>query len=303
MYHHNRTRRRLIAPEVEYSQLQRGCTSGTLAHSVSQWRYSACPSRPLIYILLLDPWPNAVPSSPKDFFGCNLFFRIKFLLFFYPYPRSFPRGWSRGTSDAQWRTTLPDEAMPTNSYYLILICAAAWCTAQRLTFQQLLPNRINGRTVRMVGDRDRGTIVPPRIIHWPSAYTYYNYTLSQTPAVSEDIVMTPGPTGIRRQPTFPGSMPFPCKNMTSPGLGRSTVRPTSVHKLRPGDIDVVGAMGDSLVAGNGALEEYAMGTLIEYRGVSWAAGIESRAWNILPLCKSNRVRPLKKIYLKTLWMT
>jgi len=84
--------------------------------------------------------------------------------------------------------------------------------------------------------------------------------------------MTPGPTGIRRQPLFPGSMPFPCKNMTSPGLGRSTVRPTSVHRLRPGDIDVVGAMGDSLVAGNGALEEFAMGTLIEYRGVSWAAG-------------------------------
>lgn len=98
------------------------------------------------------------------------------------------------------------------------------------------------------------------------------HLLLQTPAVSEDIVMTPGPTGIRRQPSFPGSMPFPCKNMTSPGLGRSSVRPTSVHKLRPGDIDVVGAMGDSLVAGNGALEEFAMGTLIEYRGVSWAAG-------------------------------
>lgn len=83
--------------------------------------------------------------------------------------------------------------------------------------------------------------------------------------------MTPRPTGVRRQPSFP--MPFPCKNMTSPGLGRSTVRPTNVHRLRPGDIDVVGAMGDSLVAGNGALEEFAMGTLIEYRGVSWAAGI------------------------------
>ncbi|KAI5702514.1 hypothetical protein M8J75_000922 [Diaphorina citri] len=31
-------------------------------------------------------------------------------------------------------------------------------------------------------------------------------------------------------------------------------------------------MGDSLVAGNGALEEYALGTFIEYRGVSWCAG-------------------------------
>lgn len=36
-------------------------------------------------------------------------------------------------------------------------------------------------------------------------------------------------------------------------------------------------MGDSLVAGNGALEEFAMGTLIEYRGVSWAAGNNRRA--------------------------
>ncbi|KAE9543230.1 hypothetical protein AGLY_003141 [Aphis glycines] len=107
--------------------------------------------------------------------------------------------------------------------------------------------------------------------------------LKGTPAVSEDIVMTPGPTGIRRQPSFPGSMPFPCKNMTSPGLGRSSVRPTSVHRLRPGDIDVVGAMGDSLVAGNGALEEFAMGTLIEYRGVSWAAGGEATWRNYLTL--------------------
>lgn len=143
--------------------------------------------------------------------------------------------------------------MLTNSYVLIYFCAVAWCTAQRLTYDQLLPNRNNGRNVRM------------------------------TPAVSEDIVMTPGPTGIRRQPSFPGSMPFPCKNMTSPGLGRSTVRPTSVHRLRPGDIDVVGAMGDSLVAGNGALEEFAMGTLIEYRGVSWAAGGEATWRNYLTL--------------------
>lgn len=53
---------------------------------------------------------------------------------------------------------------------------------------------------------------------------------------------------------------------------RSAQRPTSVHRLRPGDVDVVAAMGDSLVAGNGALEEYALGTIIEYRGVSWCAG-------------------------------
>lgn len=54
--------------------------------------------------------------------------------------------------------------------------------------------------------------------------------------------------------------------------GKSVIKPTSVHKLRPGDIDVIAAMGDSLVAGNGALEDWALGTMIENRGVSWCAG-------------------------------
>lgn len=31
-------------------------------------------------------------------------------------------------------------------------------------------------------------------------------------------------------------------------------------------------MGDSLIAGNGALEDWAIGNIIEYRGVSWVAG-------------------------------
>lgn len=68
------------------------------------------------------------------------------------------------------------------------------------------------------------------------------------------------------------SVPFPCVNTTKFGVGRSIERPISVHKLRPGDIDVVAALGDSLIAGNGALEEFALGTMIEHRGVSWAIG-------------------------------
>lgn len=74
-------------------------------------------------------------------------------------------------------------------------------------------------------------------------------------------------------------MPFPCTNTTRPGIGRSIEKPTSVHRLRPGDIDVIGAMGDSLVAGNGALEEFALGTMIEYRGVSWCAGQYVPFWH------------------------
>lgn len=53
---------------------------------------------------------------------------------------------------------------------------------------------------------------------------------------------------------------------------RSMSIPDNVHRLRPGDIDVIGGLGDSLVAGNGAMEEFAVGTFIEARGVSWCAG-------------------------------
>lgn len=53
---------------------------------------------------------------------------------------------------------------------------------------------------------------------------------------------------------------------------RSLSIPDNVHRLRPGDIDVIGGLGDSLVAGSGALEEFAVGTFIEARGVSWCIG-------------------------------
>ncbi|XP_050312916.1 phospholipase B1, membrane-associated-like isoform X2 [Anthonomus grandis grandis] len=84
----------------------------------------------------------------------------------------------------------------------------------------------------------------------------------------------PDRSHARVQKVIPKSVPFPCKNATRWGIGRSPERPTSVHELRPGDIDVIGALGDSLVAGNGALEEFAMGTMIENRGVSWCIGGE-----------------------------
>lgn len=86
---------------------------------------------------------------------------------------------------------------------------------------------------------------------------------------------------VRRQRAISASTPFFCQD-TVP-WGRSRERPTSVHKLRPGDIDVVAAIGDSLVAGSGALEEFALGAFVEYRGVSWCAGkrISDTDWYIL----------------------
>ncbi|XP_073985770.1 phospholipase B1, membrane-associated-like [Rhodnius prolixus] len=75
---------------------------------------------------------------------------------------------------------------------------------------------------------------------------------------------------FRRQALISESVEFPCR--PGDGLYRSSRRPLSVHRLRPGDVDVVAAMGDSLIAGNGATEDYALGTFIESRGVSWAIG-------------------------------
>ena len=46
-------------------------------------------------------------------------------------------------------------------------------------------------------------------------------------------------------------------------------RPTSVHKVRPADIEVIGAIGDSLTAANGAKASTILGLLEECRGVAW----------------------------------
>lgn len=54
--------------------------------------------------------------------------------------------------------------------------------------------------------------------------------------------------------------------------GRSLQVPDSVHKLRPGDIDVIGSMGDSLTAGAGAFATNLFQVAVENRGVSAAGG-------------------------------
>ncbi|KAJ8939582.1 hypothetical protein NQ314_011079 [Rhamnusium bicolor] len=107
-------------------------------------------------------------------------------------------------------------------------------------------------------------------------------------------------SNIRSQLIFPKSMPFPCHNNTSFGTGRSVERPTSVHRLRPGDIDVIGALGDSLIAGNGAMEEWALGTMIEYRGVSWCAAADADALRQAKILV-NKMKKNKNININKDW--
>jgi hypothetical protein len=51
-----------------------------------------------------------------------------------------------------------------------------------------------------------------------------------------------------------------------PVLFKSEQIPDSVHKLRPGDVRVVGAMGDSITAGVGTKATTILGMLVEFRG-------------------------------------
>lgn len=64
---------------------------------------------------------------------------------------------------------------------------------------------------------------------------------------------------------------------------RSKTVPTSVHKLRPGDIDIVGAIGDSLTAANGAFAIDVLQVLLEGRGASWAIGGQQTWRNFLTI--------------------
>lgn len=72
------------------------------------------------------------------------------------------------------------------------------------------------------------------------------------------------------QTPFRNDQQFFC-DPAGPGA-RSAIVPRSVHQLRPGDIDVVGAIGDSLTAGNGALATNILQVMIENKGVSWSIG-------------------------------
>lgn len=60
-------------------------------------------------------------------------------------------------------------------------------------------------------------------------------------------------------------------DIQGPGRRSATV-PDSVHKLTPGDIDIIGGLGDSLSAANGAMAVNYVQLLTENKGISFTAG-------------------------------
>lgn len=67
---------------------------------------------------------------------------------------------------------------------------------------------------------------------------------------------------LNLQKQFPADQKFFC----DVSEGRSKITPASVHKLRPGDIDIIGAIGDSLTAANGAFANNELQVILEGRG-------------------------------------
>ncbi|RZC36467.1 phospholipase B1, membrane-associated, partial [Asbolus verrucosus] len=93
------------------------------------------------------------------------------------------------------------------------------------------------------------------------------------------------------QEVVPDSIPFPCSLKN----GRSPKKPKSVHKLKPGDVDVIGAIGDSLTVGSGLTSTNILEILLEERGKSFTIGGE-RSWreyltlpNILKMFNPNLI--------------
>ncbi|XP_039276833.1 phospholipase B1, membrane-associated isoform X2 [Nilaparvata lugens] len=72
---------------------------------------------------------------------------------------------------------------------------------------------------------------------------------------------------------------FPC-NTTG---FQSPEKPTSVHRLMPGDIDVVGCLGDSLLLATGGLGTNVIHTTVDNRGIAWALGGQGTWRNVLTI--------------------
>lgn len=88
------------------------------------------------------------------------------------------------------------------------------------------------------------------------------------------------------EPDYFDYTPFKSPDFTfdcDAAVAKSAEKPTSVHALRPGDIQVVGAMGDSLSAGCGTNAKTLLGILLEYRGRSWSMGGQSDLERVLTL--------------------
>ncbi|KAG9268279.1 phospholipase B1, membrane-associated-like [Astyanax mexicanus] len=111
----------------------------------------------------------------------------------------------------------------------------------------------------------------------PSQERPYLFTQLNSPSQPE-IIQSPSSADMQPTPMMGTSLSCSHKS-PSPSV------PTSVHALRPADIKVVGALGDSLTAGNGvgAAPNNLLDVMKEYRGLSWSIGGDSSISSVTTL--------------------
>ncbi|CRL02307.1 CLUMA_CG015368, isoform A [Clunio marinus] len=100
---------------------------------------------------------------------------------------------------------------------------------------------------------------------------FFTLIKNQIPSEAHKINLKLG----RLQPQLTQNESFFCDTTTIPKKSKNI--PQSVHELRPGDIDIVGAIGDSLTAGNGGMATNIFQVTIESKGVSFSIGGE-KTW-------------------------
>ncbi|XP_028941137.1 phospholipase B1, membrane-associated, partial [Antrostomus carolinensis] len=83
--------------------------------------------------------------------------------------------------------------------------------------------------------------------------------------------------------TYPNQTPnygsqLPCKDRFP-----SSPPATSVHSLKPADVKIIAALGDSLTAGTGSASDHLLDLDTQYRGLSWSIGGDESLENVTTL--------------------
>jgi phospholipase B1 len=129
-----------------------------------------------------------------------------------------------------------------------------------LLFAFSLANQVHSDGVNDLAQQILDSKVYPSIHNITAATEFVHYLFkhaaSQNTATDESVF-----------PSLKAAKAFPCNS-----TGRQNPRPTSAQKLLPGDIDVVAAVGDSIVAAFGALSNSIFTVFKEWRGYSFSVG-------------------------------
>lgn len=83
--------------------------------------------------------------------------------------------------------------------------------------------------------------------------------------------------------TYPNQTPNYGSQLLCEDVSPSSPPATSVHSLKPADVKVVAALGDSLTAGTGIASDTLQDVATQYRGLSWSIGGDESLENVTTL--------------------